>query len=99
MHACTHTHTHTHTHARMHTHSFPPPWRVPKRRKSGRFTRGGRDCYDPSDGNIYPMGGKEYTGHIKTHNRFSLLRDGEENMEEVLHSSRRRPDSSPAKGS
>ena len=78
-------------------HSFPPPWKVPKKRKSGGFTRGGRDCYDPTDGNIYPMRGRDSAHHINTHNRFSLLRDGEEDMEEVLHSSRRRPDSSPAR--
>ena len=76
-------------------HSFPPPWRVPRKRKSGRVARGGRDCYDPSDGNIYPLRGKDQV-EINTSNRFSLLRDEEEDKEDILHSYRR-TDSSPAR--
>merc|ERR1711895_170029 len=44
----------------------------------------------------YPMRGKDHSNHVKTSNRFSCLRDGEEDMEDILHSSRR-PDSSPAR--
>ena len=73
-------------------HSFPPPWKVPRKRKSRGTPRGGRDCYDPTEGNIYFIGGE----NIDTHNRYSLLRDDNEEVKEILHSSKRTPDSSPA---
>merc|ERR1712121_508183 len=72
-------------------------WKVPRKRKSRNTPRGGRDCYDPTEGNIYSMRGRNFDNHMDTHNRFSLLRDGEEEMEEVLHLPKRRPDSSPAR--
>ena len=74
-------------------HSFPPPWKVPRKRKSRGPPRGGRDCYDPTEGNIYFIRGE----NIDTHNRYSLLRDGDEEVKEILHSSKRKPDSSPAR--
>ena len=74
-------------------HSFPPPWEVPRKRKPRGTPRGGRDCYDPVEGNIYFLGGE----NISTQNRYSLLRDANDDMKEVLHSSKRMPDSSPTR--
>ena len=72
-------------------HSFPPPpWEVPRKRKPRGTFRGGRDCYDPLEGNIYTLGGES----ISTYNRYSPLSNTNDNMKEVLQTLKRPPDSS-----
>ena len=70
---------------------LPPPWEVPKKRKSRGTLRGGRDCYDPVEGDIYTLGGDK----INTYNRYSPLRNYNDGMKEALHTLKRPPDSSP----
>ena len=75
----------------VHIYTAPPPWEVPRKRKSRGTLRGGRDCYDPIEGNIYTLGGE----NINTYNRYSPLRDVNDDMKEALHTLKRLPDSSP----
>ena len=72
-------------------HSFPPPWEVPKKRKTRGILKGGRDCYDPHEGNMYTLKG----GEVTTHNRYSPLVNHNDEMKEALQDTMKPPDSSP----
>ena len=68
-----------------------PPWEVPKKRKTRGILKGGRDCYDPHEGNMYTLEG----GEVTTHNRYSPLINNNDEMKEVLQNNDEPPDSSP----
>ena len=75
----------------VHIYTAPPPWEVPKKRKTRGTLKGGRDCYDPQEGDIYTLEGEEIT----TRNRYSPLGNFNDEMEEVLHTFKKPPDSCP----
>ena len=53
--------------------------------------KGGRDCYDPYERNIYSLKG----GEVTTHNRFSPIAEYNDKMKEALHDDKKPPDSYP----
>ena len=61
-------------------HSLPSSLRLPKERKSGRKLRGVGDCYDPTEGTIYPINkiNRKAQSTLELRNRFTPLENCEE---------------------